>query len=214
MTLSQILLIGFLAGITIGAPYGPSGILSLYRSIQYGRIIGGITALGSLLAIFLFSFLAAIFIEYITPMIQDNNTIQTIRLIMGVILFVIGLVLTYFNFISKPKTENIQKEEESNYFKIFISAFGIGIVSGKNLIGFPTFLMATPYISESPIPVLFKALIFSLGSLLSSSILYFLLVMISEKYGTIVFARIMPLLKHFLALFFLGLGIYLIIQYF
>ena len=213
MTLSQILLLGFLAGITIGAPYGPSGMLSLYRSIQYGKKSGGITALGSLLAIFLFSFLAAIFIESLTPIIQDNNTVQTIRFIMGVILFVIGLVLTYFNFKSKPKTENIQNEEEKSNFKNFISAFGIGIVSGKNLIGFPTFIIATPYVSESPNPVLLKALIFSLGSLLSSSILYFLLVMISEKYRTIVFGRIMPLLKHFLALFFLSLGIYLVIQY-
>ena len=46
MTIHQIFTLGLVAGFAIGAPYGPSGTLSLYRSVQYGWRIDSLTALG------------------------------------------------------------------------------------------------------------------------------------------------------------------------
>ncbi|MCP4130966.1 MAG: hypothetical protein GY754_08295 [bacterium] len=162
MTISQIFLLGIFAGFAVGAPYGPSGTLSLYRSVQFGWRTGLLTAMGSLLAIFIFSFLTAVFINTAIPIIQNR--------------------------------ENKEENENKGYLMSFLSAFGVGLISGKNVIGFPTFLIATPYLSETSGTGLLKAFIFSSGTLL--------------------LARLLPFMKHMLAVFFTGLGLFLIIRFF
>lgn len=211
MTLIQIVLLGLIAGVTVGAPFGPSGTYCLYRSVQSGKLIGLVTALGSVLAIFFFSFLAGIFLDSLAPIIQDEQVVKTIRLITGLLLLLIGVI-----FILKSRSKQKSKEgnNNKNYFESFLSAFGLGIISGKNLIGFPTFLIATQYISENSIPLVLKALIFGVGSLISSSLLYYLLVIMSVRWGTVVFSRILPLMAKVIGLLFFGLGLFLIFQFF
>ncbi len=213
MTLVQLFGLGFIAGITIGGPYGPSGILSLYRSVQYGWRVGFLTAAGSLAAIFLFSFLAAFFVEAMAPVLQNEAIVSRIRLFMGVSLLLIGLLLIYTARTSTSSAKPVEKTNQLSDFKMFMSAFGIGILSGKNVIGFPSFLIATPFTAPTENPILLNALSFSLGSILSSAVLYALLIAFSAKYGALIFARIIPFLKYFLALFFVGIGVYLILQY-
>lgn len=212
MTLGQIFLLGIYARCVIGAPYGPSGTLSLYRSIQYGWRVGAATAIGSLLAILLFSFLSAMFIEFSASYVGDQQLIDRLRLGMGLVLFLAGLLFAYSSIRSNPANDQLADTKVRAPLTSVMSAFVVGLVSGKNVIGFPTFLIATEFMFDDVNPVLSKASAFSAGSLFSSAILYFLLIASGVRWGPVLFASVMPIMRYMVAFLFVGLGIYLIAQ--
>ncbi len=214
MTFFEVFLLGIVAGFAVGAPYGPSGTLSLYRSIQNGWRVGMVTAVGSLLAIFVFSFISAFLISYLLAIFQDKEFLKTIRLVMGIALSIIGVPFIYSNLQSSSQPRIDKENKTGNDLIYLLSAFGVGLVSGKNVIGFPAFLISSRYISDNDNPTLMEALIFSCGAALSSSLLYFLLVTMSVRWGSLVFGRILPFMKYVVALIFIGLGLWLIIGYF
>ena len=213
MTLTQIFLLGVFAGFTVGAPFGPSGTYCFYRSIQSGKLVGLITAFGTVVAIFIFSILAGIFVDLLAPIIQDKQVIKTIRLISGLILMLVGIIF-FIKTLSNKKTNKKNKKREQNYLENFLSAFGLGLISGKNLIGFPTFLLATQYLSDHSNPPFLKAITFGIGCLISSSLLYYSLVVISVKWGSVVFSRILPLIAQIIGLIFFSLGLYMVLHFF
>ncbi len=160
-----------------------------------------------------FHFITGIFIDSLAPIIQDEQVIKTIRLISDLILLFAG-TLFILKARSDQNTNKENKKKDENYLKNFLSAFGLGVISGKNLIGFPTFLLATQYVSDhsnSPFP---KAITFGIGSLLSSSLLYYFLVIISVRWGSVVFSRILPLIAKIIGLVFFSLGLYMILYFF
>ncbi len=212
MTINQIFVLGLYAGCVIGGPYGPSGSLSLYRSIRYGWRIGLSTASGSLLAIFLFSFLSALFIEFASYVINYQHIITKIRLAFGIVLLVAGIKLGYSNLKSNFDKKDLEENDHLGTWTSMISSFVVGLVSGKNLIGFPSFLFATQYVTSNSIPALIKAVAFSSGSLLSSSILYILLVAIGARLKAFLGRCIFVFVKHTIPFIFIGLGLYLIVH--
>lgn len=184
----------------------------MYRSLRYGWRTGLSTALGSLSAILLFSFLSALFIEFAASIINYQHIIVKVRIATGIVLIAAGLKLGYSNLKSTPDTNSMAESDHKGHWRSSISAFAVGLISGKNLVGFPSFLFATPYVLSNSHPALIKAVAFSGGSLLSSSFLYLILVAVGVKLKPFLGRCIFIFVRHIIPFIFAGLGSYLIVQ--
>lgn len=67
------LVIGFLIGIGVAAPIGPSGLLCLRRSIADGKLAGFMTGLGAAVADALMAIVAAFGVKAIISFVEGHR---------------------------------------------------------------------------------------------------------------------------------------------
>lgn len=120
---------GFLIGISIAAPVGPIGLLTIRRTLAFGRIAGFASGLGAATADAVFGSIAAFGITAISSVLIGA------KVYLGV---VGGLFLIYLGwqiFISKP-AEQAAESRASSLGVIYVSTFALVLTNPISILYF------------------------------------------------------------------------------
>jgi threonine/homoserine/homoserine lactone efflux protein len=107
---------GFLIGISIAAPVGPIGLLTIRRTLAFGRIAGFMSGLGAATADAVFGGIAAFGITAISSVLIGA------KLYLGVIGGIFLIYLGWQTFVSKP-AEQPAESRASSLGVIYASTF-------------------------------------------------------------------------------------------
>lgn len=90
------LIIGCLSiGVTLSAPMGPIGILTVQRTLNKGRVSGWFTGLGAAASDLFYCLLTGLGISFVTDYIEDNVTM--LQILGSVILIVYAAYMIFHN---------------------------------------------------------------------------------------------------------------------
>ncbi len=203
MNILYSLFIGLTAGFLLGFPIGPNGTLCLYKSVKYGWQSGMTTALGCILSLSIHSAAAAFLIGRVSDFGNSGRVQFILKFISAIVLIVIGILFLLITAKNKETTEEKQKKA---YLQHFTSAFLISISNPKNILGFSAFIFANPMnIGQVPLTVQ-EAGLFSLGTFLSCSFTFSLLILISSSRIRSTLEKALPVLKYMVGGLFIFFG--------
>lgn len=120
---------GFIIGLAIAAPIGPTGILCIQRSLQEGLKIGLMTGLGAALADGVYGIIVGFGFTAISFLLVKHQF--EIRLIGGIFLLVIGGQL----FFSAP-IERITKDNEHSPWHALFTSFFLTVSNPATVLAF------------------------------------------------------------------------------
>lgn len=95
---TDYLIKGFIIGLSMAAPVGPIGVLTIHRTLIQGRISGFVTGLGAALADTVYGIIAAFGLTAISSFLLNQTLF--IQLIGGLCLIFLGIK----SFVMKPAT--------------------------------------------------------------------------------------------------------------
>ena len=122
ITLSTIILTGFLIGFVLSIPVGPIAVLCIQRTLNRGKYHGWITGIGASTSDVFYAALAIFGLSFVVDFI---NTHEMIIEIIGAVVFVfLGIKLYKENPSANLSTENVRKE---SYLQDYLTAFGLTI---------------------------------------------------------------------------------------
>ncbi|MGL6100509.1 MAG: LysE family translocator [Fusobacteriaceae bacterium] len=118
-----------LAGIFMGLPFGPVGILCVGKTLEQGKFMGFSASLGVILVDLIYAVLAFIFLQFFSDKIAQYDTI--LKVLIGLFLIFIGTK----KFIKKTdiKRESDLREDKNSYLKNFCELFLISIPNIFNI---------------------------------------------------------------------------------
>lgn len=126
---------GFLIGILISAPMGPTGMLVIQRTINKGWFPGFLTGLGASLSDFIYAVISTFFINLVLVWIESYEI--TLQVLGGLLIGVYGLVLWFSNPASAFTPDPLHGVSAPRSFscklrawailKYFFSGFGLTI---------------------------------------------------------------------------------------
>jgi threonine/homoserine/homoserine lactone efflux protein len=124
-----IFLKGFLIGISIAAPVGPIGLLTIRRTLAFGRIAGLMSGLGAASADAIFGSIAAFGITAISSVLIGA------RVYLGVIGGIFLMYLGWQTFQSKP-SERAAESRASSLGVIYFSTLGLVLTNPISILYF------------------------------------------------------------------------------
>ncbi len=127
---------GIILGFSMAAPVGPIGILSIRKTLQFGRLSGFFSGLGAAVADTIYGVIAAFGLTLISNVLLAGQF--WLRLIRGAFLIYLGLK----TFIAKP-TKKTTEVSHKNFSNDFISTFFL-IITNPMTIRCPSWI-ATIY---------------------------------------------------------------------
>jgi threonine/homoserine/homoserine lactone efflux protein len=125
----NIILRGFIIGISIAAPVGPIGILCIRRTLAEGRLYGFLSGLGAATADMLYGAVAAFSLTAITDLLVGQAT--WLRLIGGTFLLYLGVR----TFLSKPAEQSAQASR-TGLLGSYLSTFFLTITNPMTILSF------------------------------------------------------------------------------
>jgi threonine/homoserine/homoserine lactone efflux protein len=120
---------GFLIGISIAAPVGPIGLLTIRRTLAFGRIAGFMSGLGAATADAVFGSIAAFGITAISSVLIGA------KVYLGVVGGVFLVYLGWQTFVSKP-AENTAESRASSLGVIYVSTFALVLTNPISILYF------------------------------------------------------------------------------
>ena len=109
---------GFIIGILVSAPMGPTGMLCVQRTLSKGRWYGFVSGLGAALSDVVYAAITGLFIGLIRDIIETYQ--KPIEMVGCIVLGIFG----FFIFRSNPvKTMRKHKESKSSYVQSFVTSF-------------------------------------------------------------------------------------------
>ncbi len=124
---------GIIVGLSASIPLGPIGVLCIQRTLNKGRVSGFISGLGAAAADGLFAIIAGFGISIIIDSVVEYQLY--LKLIGGIILFVLGVRLLYANPAVDLRRQ--LKKKKKGLFGDFLSIF---ILTVSNPIGIFVFV--------------------------------------------------------------------------
>lgn len=118
----MILLKSILLGLSVAAPVGPIGLLTIQRSLTHGRKAGFYTGMGAATADMTYAVVAAFGLVAITVALEDKASI--LQVIGGVFLFYLGVMS-----IRKTQVGAAAQSYAVNLWKMYITTFLLTIAS-------------------------------------------------------------------------------------
>jgi threonine/homoserine/homoserine lactone efflux protein len=120
---------GFLIGISIAAPVGPIGLLTIRRTLAFGRIAGFMSGLGAATADAVFGSIAAFGITAISSVLIGA------KVYLGVIGGLFLIYLGWQTFASKP-AEHAAESRASSLGVIYVSTFALVLTNPISILYF------------------------------------------------------------------------------
>lgn len=117
------LLIGFMIGVGVAAPIGPSGLLCLRRSIADGKLAGFMTGLGAAVADALMAIVAAFGVKAIISFVEGHR--HTFQICGGVMLVIMGI----FAMRTKPPSRTAGPLHAPSLAKAFLSTVALTLAN-------------------------------------------------------------------------------------
>lgn len=208
--IQSLFFFGIMVGSVLGMPIGPNGTLCLYRSLRFGWTQGMATACGSVTAMFIHACISFMLLSRLMGIMSQKAGGDFINALSGVISIMIGII---FYFSSRPGQTALQNTDpQKAYFINFFSAFTIGIVNPKNIFGFAALLIASNLKLGKDISSAINAAVFGGGVLLSTAMLFILLIYLSIAIGEKFLSRVIPKLKYLVSAVFILTGAIKIVQ--
>ncbi len=159
-TILLLILEGILLGISVSAPVGPIGVLSIQRTLNKGRNFGLVSGLGAALADTFYAVLAAYGISFVV--LDAHNFV--FRLIGGIILIIVGIKMFFTNPIAQIRKPN----GKSTYWGYFASTFFLTLTNPLTVVFFAASFatIGLSEFSEHPGYLVLMVISVSLGALL------------------------------------------------
>jgi threonine/homoserine/homoserine lactone efflux protein len=143
ITLSTIILTGFLIGFVLSIPVGPIAVLCIQRTLNRGKYHGWITGIGASTSDVFYATLAIFGLSFVVDFI---NTHEMIIEIIGAVVFVfLGIKLYKENPSANLSTENVRKE---SYLQDYLTAFGLTISNPLIIFLFITVFAQTEFVNS------------------------------------------------------------------
>lgn len=143
ITLSTIILTGFLIGFVLSIPVGPIAVLCIQRTLNRGKYHGWITGIGASTSDVFYAALAIFGLSFVVDFI---NTHEMIIEIIGAVVFVfLGIKLYKENPSANLSTENVRKE---SYLQDYLTAFGLTISNPLIIFLFITVFAQTEFVNS------------------------------------------------------------------
>jgi len=119
---------GLLFGLLVTIPIGPTGILCIQRTLQFGRISGWISGLGVVVADLIYASFAAFSLTVVSNFVVTGHF--WLRLIGGAILLYLG-VKTFM-----AKVSEVMTTAHTTLLNDFISTFFLMMTNPMTIVGF------------------------------------------------------------------------------
>jgi threonine/homoserine/homoserine lactone efflux protein len=143
ITLSTIILTGFLIGFVLSIPVGPIAVLCIQRTLNRGKYHGWITGIGASTSDVFYAALAIFGLSFVVDFI---NTHEMIIEIIGAVVFVfLGIKLYKENPSANLSTENVRK---GSYLQDYLTAFGLTISNPLIIFLFITVFAQTEFVNS------------------------------------------------------------------
>lgn len=120
---------GFIIGLSIAAPVGPIGVLTIHRTITQGRIAGFVTGMGAAMADTAFGIVAAFGLTAISSFLL--NQVFYIQLIGGLCLIFLGIK----SFVMKPAT-SAANANSKGLINHFVTTFFLTLTNPTTILSF------------------------------------------------------------------------------
>ncbi|MEL6969927.1 MAG: LysE family transporter [Bacteroidota bacterium] len=204
MNLLLIFLIIFVISALGSTPPGLINMVVLQRSIRVGKKAGIMTALGTFIPEFVYTFIAVYGYTTINSNVEIGKNIQ---LFGGLVL--VGLAIFYF--FRRPEEPNINPTStRKDRFRSFRKGF---FTASVNMLIIPFWAFLAGYLDAHGFPVvgLPECIVFALASATGALLIFLLYV----RLGDIILNRLSSLVRYsntFLALLFLSLGLYQLLR--
>ncbi len=159
---------GFLIGISIAAPVGPIGLLTIRRTLAFGRIAGFMSGLGAATADAIFGSIAAFGITAISSILIGA------KLYLGVIGGLFLIFLGWQTFKSKP-SEQAAESRASGIGVIYFSTLALVLTNPISILYFTAIISSVGAAGN-----LYSASFMVLGVFMGSVLWWFFLTFISS----------------------------------
>lgn len=143
ITLSTIILTGFLIGFVLSIPVGPIAVLCIQRTLNRGKYHGWITGIGASTSDVFYATLAIFGLSFVVDFINTHEMI--IEIIGAVVFFFLGIKLYKENPSANLSTENVRKE---SYLQDYLTAFGLTISNPLIIFLFITVFAQTEFVNS------------------------------------------------------------------
>lgn len=142
---------GLLIGILFGVPAGAVGAMAAQRTFRYGVRAGLLTGLGSSAADCFYACVGVFGLTLVSDFLLGRQ--KVIRAVGGCLVLAMGISL----LLKKEKREQ-EKADSTDHFKMFLSAFAVGITNPAAVLAF-LFAFSLFGISGKPAPAEGAALV-------------------------------------------------------
>lgn len=143
ITLSTIILTGFLIGFVLSIPVGPIAVLCIQRTLNRGKYHGWITGIGASTSDVFYAALAIFGLSFVVDFINTHEMI--IEIIAAVVFVFLGIKLYKENPSANLSTENVRKE---SYLQDYLTAFGLTISNPLIIFLFITVFAQTEFVNS------------------------------------------------------------------
>jgi len=120
---------GFVIGLSVAAPVGPIGVLTIKRTLSEGRVSGFVTGLGAALADALYGAVAGFGLTAVSSALIAQGS--WMKLVGGCFLLYLGIR----SFLSKPATRAASIDSKG-IFSNFISTFFLTVANPSTILSF------------------------------------------------------------------------------
>lgn len=127
-----------LAGLFLGLPFGPIGIMCMGKTIEKGRKVGMIAISGAILVDIIYSIIAFLMLIPAKNFIEEHEF--TLKIFIGIYLMIIGLTKVFgevriTNIKEEDSSENSdEKIKNDNFHHEFLKIFFISLPNAFNII--------------------------------------------------------------------------------
>jgi threonine/homoserine/homoserine lactone efflux protein len=187
---------GFLIGVSIAAPVGPIGLLTIRRTLAFGRSAGFISGLGAATADAVFGSIAAFGITAISSILIGA------KLYLGVIGGVFLIYLGWQTFRSKP-TEQAAESRASSLGVIYFSTLGLVLTNPISILYFTAIISSVGAANN-----LFSASMMVFGVFMGSVLWWFFLSFVASLLKSRINASNLQLVNFISGAIIAGFGVW------
>lgn len=126
----SLVLRGFVIGLSLAAPVGPIGVLTIRRTLAHGRLTGFISGLGTATADGLYGLIGALGLTAVTTLLTGN--VFWLKLIGGLFLCYLGVQTLR----AKPAVNPAQAQSRQGLLGAYVSAFLLTLTNPMTILAF------------------------------------------------------------------------------
>ena len=126
----SLVLRGFVIGLSLAAPVGPIGVLTIRRTLAHGRLTGFISGLGTATADGLYGLIGALGLTAVTTLLTGN--IFWLKLVGGLFLCYLGVQTLR----AKPAVNPAQAQSRQGLVGAYVSALLLTLTNPMTILAF------------------------------------------------------------------------------
>lgn len=126
----SLVLRGFVIGLSLAAPVGPIGVLTIRRTLAHGRLTGFISGLGTATADGLYGLIGALGLTAVTALLTGN--VFWLKLVGGLFLCYLGVQTLR----AKPAVNPAQAQSRQGLLGAYVSAFLLTLTNPMTILAF------------------------------------------------------------------------------